>query len=62
MTAPKKTKKPGRPKLPKGESRAKFLRVRITPDEMRAIERAAAADGIKVSEWSRRILRAAIEA
>lgn len=60
MTEAKKTRKPGRPKLPKGESKGKFLRVRVTPDEIRAFEKAAKADGASVSEWSRRILRTAI--
>jgi hypothetical protein len=49
----KKTRKPGRPKLPKGASKAKFLRVRVTPDELRAFERAAKTDGKTVSEWIR---------
>jgi predicted HicB family RNase H-like nuclease len=62
VTEAKKTRKPGRPKLPKGESKAKFLRVRVTPDESRAFEIMAKASGKSVSEWSRSILRAAIGA
>jgi hypothetical protein len=62
VTEAKKTRKPGRPKLPKGESKAKFLRVRVTPDEMKAFEKEAKASGNSVSEWSRSILRAAIGA
>jgi predicted HicB family RNase H-like nuclease len=56
----KKTRKPGRPKLPKGASKGKFLRVRITPDELRAFERAARLGGQSVSEWSRGTLNASI--
>ena len=62
MTEAKKTRKPGRPKLPRGESKGKFLRVRVTPDELRAIEKAAKQGGKSVSEWSRGILSAAIGA
>ena len=53
-------RKPGRPKLPKGSSKGKFLRVRVTPDELRAFEKAARIGGKSVSEWSRGILNAAI--
>lgn len=60
MPETKKTRKPGRPKLPKGASKGKFLRVRITPDELRAFERAARLGGQSVSEWSRGTLNAAI--
>jgi predicted HicB family RNase H-like nuclease len=56
----KKTRKPGRPKLPRGESKGKFLRVRVTPDELRAFEKAARSGGKSVSEWSRSILNSAI--
>ena len=56
----KKTRKPGRPPLPKGESKGKFLRVRVTPHELREFEKTAKANGKNVSEWSRGILNAAI--
>jgi hypothetical protein len=62
VTEAKKTRKPGRPKMPKGESRGKFLRVRVTPDELRAFENTAKVSGKSVSEWSRSILKAAIGA
>ena len=55
-------RKPGRPKLAKGTSKGKFLRVRLTPDELRAFERAAKASGKSVSEWSRGTLNAALGA
>lgn len=53
MTEPKKTRKPGRPKLPKGNARAVYLRVRITPEESKAFESAAKARKQSVSEWVR---------
>ena len=60
MTEAKKTRKPGRPKLPRGESKGKFLRVRVTSEELRAFEKAAKQGGKSVSEWSRGILNATI--
>ncbi len=60
MTEAKKTRKPGRPKMPRGESKKKFLRVRVTSEELRAFEKAAKQGGKSVSEWSRGILNAAI--
>jgi uncharacterized protein (DUF1778 family) len=56
-----KPKKPGRPALPKGEAKARFLRIRVTPDELRAFEKAAKAGRKSISEWSRGILNAAIQ-
>lgn len=53
MTEAKKTKKPGRPKLPKGNAKGVYLRVRLTADELRKIEAAAKADSQTVSEWVR---------
>ena len=59
MSQRKPIKKAGRPKLPKGEAKAKFLRVRVTADELREFEKAAKAGGKSISEWSRGILNAA---
>ncbi len=53
MTARKKTKKPGRPKLPKGNAKAGYLRVRMTAEELRRIESLAKAAKQTVSEWVR---------
>jgi hypothetical protein len=47
----------GRPKLPKGEAKSEMVRARVTPSELRAIEKAANGDGI--SEWARKILLSA---
>jgi len=51
-----KPKKVGRPKLAKGEAKAAMVRVRATPDELRAFDRAAKASGQKRSEWIRSAL------
>jgi uncharacterized protein (DUF1778 family) len=62
MPDPKpKPKKVGRPKLAKGESKAEMLRVRATPDELRAFDRAAKANKQKRSEWMREVLNAAAQ-
>ena len=46
-------KKVGRPKLPKGNAKAGYLRVRLRTSELRAIEAVAKASGQTVSEWVR---------
>jgi predicted HicB family RNase H-like nuclease len=58
----RKTKKAGRPPLPKGRAKAGTLRVRVTPDELRSIEAAARRKKQSVSEWIRGTLTAAIDA
>jgi predicted HicB family RNase H-like nuclease len=54
-----KTRKAGRPPLPKGYAKAGTLRVRVTPDELRAIETAAKGKKQSVSEWIREKLKSA---
>lgn len=49
----------GRPKLPKGRAKAGMLRVRVTRDELEAIESRAKQSKQSVSDWIRSILRAA---
>ena len=56
----KKSKKAGRPPLPKGSAKAGTIRVRVTPDELKAIESASKAKKKSVSEWIRSTLNAAI--
>jgi uncharacterized protein (DUF1778 family) len=56
-----KPKPVGRPKLAKGEAKAETLRVRATPDELKAFDRAAKAKGQKRSEWIRETLSAATQ-
>jgi hypothetical protein len=53
-----KPKKAGRPPMPKGDAKAKYLRVRVTADELRSIESSAKANKQSVSEWIRGTLRA----
>ena len=55
-------KRAGRPPLPKGDAKAVMLRVRITPDEHKAIEAKAKTGNQSVSQWIRNALSAAIEA
>ena len=60
MSRKPKSKKAGRPPLPKGSAKAGTLRVRVTPDELRAIESVAKGKKQSVSEWIRSTLNAAI--
>jgi predicted HicB family RNase H-like nuclease len=60
LSQPKKTKKAGRPPLPKGEAKIGTLRIRVTPDELQAIESKAKGNGQSVSEWIRSTLNAAL--
>jgi predicted HicB family RNase H-like nuclease len=55
-----KPKRAGRPPLPKGHAKAGMLRVRVTPDELSAIESNAKRAKQTVSEWIRGTLNAAI--
>jgi predicted HicB family RNase H-like nuclease len=57
---PRKAKKAGRPPMPKGQAKHGTLRVRVTPDELRAIEVAAKGKKQSVSEWIRSTLNAAL--
>lgn len=57
----KAKRRAGRPPLPKGHSRAGMLRVRVTPDELRAIETKARRAKQTVSEWIRSTLSTAIQ-
>jgi hypothetical protein len=55
-----KAKKAGRPPLPEGHAKAGTLRVRVTPDELNAIEKKAKSSKQTVSEWIRSTLNAAL--
>jgi len=55
-----KHKKAGRPRLPKGEAKAGMLRVRVTGEELRAIEAKAKSKKQTISEWIRRTIDAAL--
>ena len=52
-TSKPKPRKAGRPPLPKGNAKTGFLRVRMTSDELRAIESAAKMAGQSMSEFVR---------
>lgn len=52
-----KNPKIGRPKLPKGNAKSCMVRARVTPDELRVIEKAANGSGI--SEWARTVMLSA---
>lgn len=56
-----KRRKAGRPPLPKGQAKAGTLRVRVTPEELRAIESKARAKKQTVSDWIRSTINAAIQ-
>jgi hypothetical protein len=55
-------RKPGRPKLPKGEAKGKIVPVRFATDRLRAVESAAKAKNQTVSEWVRSTIDAALGA
>jgi len=59
LSQQKKTKKAGRPPLPKGAAKVGTLRIRVTPDKLRAIEYKAKARKQTISEWIRSTLDAA---
>jgi hypothetical protein len=56
----KKARKAGRPPLPRGQAKVGTLRIRVTLDELRAIELAAKAKKQSMSDWIRSTLKAAI--
>jgi len=60
MNQPKKARKVGRPPLPKGHAKAEFLRIRVTPEELRAIESKSKATKQTMSDWIRSTLNAAL--
>ena len=61
MAQQKKSRKVGRPKLPKGEAKGRIVPVRFTSDETKAIEAAARASKQTVSEWIRSTLNGAFQ-
>jgi hypothetical protein len=58
MAMPKK-RKPGRPKLPKGEAKGKIVPVRFAVEELAKVQGAADAAKQTVSQWIRATLAAA---
>ena len=60
MSNQKKSRKVGRPKLPKGEAMGRIVPVRFTADDLRAMEARAKATKQSLSEWIRSTIHAAI--
>jgi hypothetical protein len=60
--AGRKKRKPGRPKLPKGQAKGKIVPIRFTKAEADRLAEAARSNGQTLSEWIRRTLFAAIRA
>ncbi len=61
MTQPK-TKKIGRPKLPKGEAKGQFVGLRLNAELLRKISIRAKGDRQTVSQWIRSKLETGVEA
>jgi hypothetical protein len=57
-----KPKKPGRPKLPKGEAKGKAVKVRFTADDYKRLTTKAKAAKQTVSGWIRSTLEANLNA
>jgi hypothetical protein len=57
-----KTRKPGRPKLPKGEAMGKIVPVRFSAGSIKSVEAAAKAKNQTVSQWVRSTIDAALGA
>lgn len=55
-----KPRKPGRPKLPKGEAKGKIVAMRFDAEDLKRIDTAAKASKNSRSEWMRSALFAAI--
>jgi hypothetical protein len=60
-TQTQKPKKVGRPKLPKGEAKGRYVAVRFDADDLRLVTAASKAAKQNLSEWIRDSLRAAAE-
>lgn len=57
-----KTRRPGRPKLPKGDAKSSIVPIRLNAEDRKRVEAAARASNKSVSEWIRGALSAAIGA
>jgi predicted HicB family RNase H-like nuclease len=54
-----KPKRPGRPKLPKGDAKSSIVPIRLNAEDRKRVEAAARASNQSVSEWIRSALTAA---
>jgi len=60
MSKQPEKRKPGRPKLPKGQAKGKIVPVRFAAEELEKVYRAAAKSNQSVSQWVRSTLIAGI--
>jgi len=58
---PRKPRRVGRPKLPKGEAKGRIVPVRFTGEALKAMEAAAKANNQSLSEWIRSTTHAATQ-
>ena len=58
MRQQKKSRKLGRPKLPRGEAKGRIVPVRFTGDDLKAMEQAAKTAKVSLSEWIRSTINA----
>jgi len=61
MQSQQKTKKVGRPKLPKGEAKGRIVPVRFNATDLKLVTAAAKASNQTVSDWIRSKVNAAIQ-
>lgn len=59
MSQPK-PRKPGRPKMPKGDAKSSIVPVRLNTEHRKRVEAAARASNQSVSEWIRGALSSAM--
>jgi predicted HicB family RNase H-like nuclease len=60
MPKQKKSKRVGRPTLPRGQAKARIVPVRFNEDDLKRIESAAKSRKQSLSEWIRTAVTAAI--
>jgi len=58
MAHQKRARKPGRPKLPRGEAMGRIVPVRFTAEDLRAMEAKAKTAKQSLSEWIRSMIHA----
>ena len=58
MAQQKRSRKVGRPKMPKGTAKGRIVPVRFTHDDLKAMAAAAKASKQTVSEWIRGTIQA----
>ncbi|HEY6249315.1 MAG TPA: hypothetical protein VI685_05110 [Candidatus Angelobacter sp.] len=56
-----KRRKPGRPRLPKGEAKGRIVPIRFTADALKAIAAKAKEKDQTISDWIRSTVDAALE-